>query len=145
MHLKLYMNYIAFAIYLGCQRASDVAPSNSYCGDGSAPLLVLPSKGEGGRQHCQLSTTLDFRSVCCVLSLRRCFSQFWLTNRLISSLLSHVPISHSHHDLSLFTTHIVPCLYDAWHWQHMIEWEKKAQYKTDKRYDEVSWKQGHFK
>ena len=36
---------IATAIYLGCPRASDVAPSDLYCGDGSAPPLVRPSKG----------------------------------------------------------------------------------------------------
>ena len=67
------MLQIAIAIYLSCSRASDVAPSDSYCGDGSAPPLVIPSewRGVGGRQHSQLSTTLAFRSVCCVLSLRR--------------------------------------------------------------------------
>ena len=39
---------IAIAIYLGCPRASDVAPSDLYCGDGSAPPLVIPSERGGG-------------------------------------------------------------------------------------------------
>ena len=36
-----------FAIYLGYPRASDVAPSDLYCGDDSAPPLVIPSEGAG--------------------------------------------------------------------------------------------------
>ena len=39
---------LLFAIYLGYPRASDVAPSDLYCGDGSAPPLVIPRERGGG-------------------------------------------------------------------------------------------------